>query len=383
MRTLALLVATLLCAASAQAQIGGPSGMLPGGSYTLSGNSAYTGANTATGLNSATHSATECGTTLTPAHNNIVCTLSANVTLAAPTFVDGAPYKITFIENNTGGYIVSLPPSGFAVDAPDFLSGNNLLISTAPNTASVVYFDAEPLPSGNVLMVTGISAGITPYTGAPTVPATAGSGTTNTGQSGATTQAIAINLTAGDTLILADTGCGGAGACSVAKPNITGIAGTGIGTCTLTSNTRISGGTSGLGGLEMWECPITASGSAVSITATWAATCYSCTFALLDVHGLNASPDAGIGATVVGSSNTAMSISTTSGTSGKSYLVIASYVWGDTSVTAGSGETVVVNSGGLGWTVEYQIVNSGSAVSSTATQASAALYNASTGAYTP
>lgn len=373
-------------------------GQAAGGVPSLSANNAFTGPNTSSGLGSATHSSSECGSTITPVHNNVVCTLTANTVLGTPTFKDGTPIELTVTQNGTGGYTLSLPNPGYAANCGTYCSGANLLISTGANTTSTIDLFSAPLPSGNVLMVKGISAGITPYTGPPAVPSLVTntgvtySGANNTGSAGATSLALSgtgstLNLTAGDYLVVIDAGVGNS-AQTANKPSMsapTVSAGT-IGTCTKITNASIVGNSNYQWGTEIDVCgPITAGATGVTPTGHWAAACYYCSIWAGDVHNLNAStPDAGIGNTATQASGSTIAVSTNGGgTSGKQYFLITSNVSGGGTSSGPSGWGALVNSGSLGWGLSYEVAASGSVVTATSTLNSSSAGNATIWAGTP
>lgn len=189
----------------------------------------------------------------------------------------------------------------------------------------------------------------------------------STGASGGTTTTGTFTFVAGDTLVAADYGCSSAGCGSAtAKPNFAGVTGPGIGTCAL-----IGGSRSGIGqvtvsfiGTEMWWCPITASGTNVTVTAHWASTCVYCSFALISVHGLSGSPDSGNGNTKYNGSQAAVNVATARGTDGHYSIVVFSELT-TTDVTLGRGESLIFDDfDNTGWIMSYKISNSSSAIAS-------------------
>lgn len=358
---LALLLILSSGTASAQTTINGPSATVP----TTAGNNTWGGKNVSTGSNSATPSAAECGTTLTPAHNVVNCTLTAPTTFGIPSpFVADTFYLVTVTENSTGGNTLAVPNPGYAQPAgASYVNGSGTVaISTAANAVNDIRLHTEVVNGVNTVVVDGVNAAITQIVPSATYSVTSAQSAQGGGGAQTVTPGATLTLTNGDTLLAYVFSCGD-GSCGTNGPvpsSISVSTGT-IGTCTVLSGTIVGPNT-----LEALKCPITASGTNSVITANFATNASFSNIIVVDVHRSPAATltDEAIGINASGNSATA---STAAITPTQSANIVFGFNANAGNITdsVASPWTALQNS--LGFTLEYQIVTPASAVTPTIT----------------
>ncbi len=312
------------------------------GAQTISGNKTFAGANIFTSQNSAP-----------PCPLTDAATIAVNASACAASNADGIHLQtVTLGGNRTLGFPSGLAAGTFvtfqvkqpASGGPYTLTlaagynaagGSQPTLSTAAGAVDTITCYS---PTGSAMNCGAPQLNYAPATAISVVSSAVGAQCSG---SGALTCAASLAVTSGNTLVVFDWGCGGAsGACNGSAPTPTSAIGSAdLGTCTRSSTS--SGTTSGAG-QDFWLCPITGTGTP-TVTVTWPSNVSYAYVALVQVSGLVASPDDGIGNYATGTS-LAPSVNATGNTSQPIDLVLSAATadsFASPTFTQGTGQTLL------------------------------------------